>query len=212
MAEYTIGVEVTCEDGACGELRRVVIDPIARVLTHLVVEPKHQQGTGRLVPIDLVDATAEKLCLRCSAQEFAALDHAEEAHFIAADSEQMGYTGGEAFAWPYYGLGVGMAGMGLEGMGETFIEERVPAGEAEVRRGEHVHATDGNIGRVHGLVVDPKDHQVTHVLLAQGHLWGKRTVAIPIGAVKDVAGDRVQLNLTRDEVRDLPPVDLADHS
>jgi len=80
-----------------------------------------------------------------------------------------------------------------------------------VRRGEHVHATDGSIGRVQGLVIDPKDHHVTHVLLEEGHLWGKKEVAIPIGAVRDVATDGVQLKLTRAEVRDLPPVDLAYH-
>ncbi len=50
---------------------------------------------------------------------------------------------------------------------------------------------------------------MTHVLLEQGHLWGKREITIPIGAVKEVAADGVRLNLTRDEVRELPPVDLA---
>jgi hypothetical protein len=50
---------------------------------------------------------------------------------------------------------------------------------------------------------------VTHVLLDEGHLWGQKRVAIPIGAVKDV-DDGVRLSLTMDEVRDLPPIDL-DH-
>ncbi|MHB1713214.1 MAG: hypothetical protein ACYCV7_17810 [Acidimicrobiales bacterium] len=50
---------------------------------------------------------------------------------------------------------------------------------------------------------------MTHVLLDEGHLWGQKRVAIPIRAVTDV-GDGVRLNLTKDEVRDLPPVDL-DH-
>jgi sporulation protein YlmC with PRC-barrel domain len=82
-------------------------------------------------------------------------------------------------------------------------------GEVEVRRGEHVHATDGPIGQVQGLVIDPSDHHVTHVLLDEGHLWGKKRVAIPISAVKDVKGG-VRLNLTKDQVRDLPAVEL-DH-
>ena len=38
--EFTIGSEVCSSDGPCGELRRVIIDPVARTLTHLVVEPK----------------------------------------------------------------------------------------------------------------------------------------------------------------------------
>jgi sporulation protein YlmC with PRC-barrel domain len=79
----------------------------------------------------------------------------------------------------------------------------------EVRRGEHVHATDGAIGRVQGVVIDPGDHHVTHVLLDEGHLWGQKMVAIPVSAVTS-AGDGVRLSLTKDEVRDLPPVDL-DH-
>jgi hypothetical protein len=86
---------------------------------------------------------------------------------------------------------------------------RVPQLEVEVRRGQHVHATDGPIGQVRGLAVDPSDHHVTHVLLDEGHLWGKRTVAIPITAVADV-GHGVWLKLTKDQVSDLPPVDLDD--
>jgi sporulation protein YlmC with PRC-barrel domain len=84
----------------------------------------------------------------------------------------------------------------------------VPVGEVEVRRGDHVHATDGSIGRVQGLVVDPGDHHMTHVLLDEGHLWGKKEVAIPIGAVQSVE-DGVRLNLTKDEVRELPAVELV---
>jgi hypothetical protein len=47
------------------------------------------------------------------------------------------------------------------------------------------------------------------VLLDEGHLWGEKEVAIPISAVTGFE-DGVQLNLTKDEVRDLPPVDI-DH-
>lgn len=67
--------------------------------------------------------------------------------------------------------------------------------------------TDGDIGRVQGLVVDPADHHVTHVLLDEGHLWGKKEVAIPIGAVTGVE-DGVRLNLTKDELSALPPVEI----
>ena len=219
-AEYSIGSEVTCSDGICGELSRVVVDPVARALTHLVVEPKHRQGQGRLVPIDLVDATAEKIQLRCTSAEFDALQAAEETSFLPEVNGQMGYGAGEAYSWPYYGLGAG-AGVGIGGMGigggglagapQFAISDRVPKGEVEVSRGEPVHATDGSIGRVQGLVIDPQDHHVTHVLLEEGHLWGKKAITIPIGAVRDVTADGVRLSLTKDEVRDLPAVDLGHH-
>jgi uncharacterized protein YrrD len=81
-----------------------------------------------------------------------------------------------------------------------------------VRRGEHVHASDGAIGHIQGLVIDPSDHHVTHVLLQEGHLWGKKEVAIPIGAVEEVAEDGVRLGLSREQVRELPPVEVTPHS
>ena len=45
------------------------------------------------------------------------------------------------------------------------------------------------------------------ILLDEGHLWGKKRVAIPISAVKRL-GAIIRLDLTQDEVRDLPPVDV----
>ena len=214
--EFTIGSEVTCSDGVCGDLGRVVVDPVAKALTHLVVEPEHGQGMGRLVPVDLVESTEHTIRLRCSTAEFDALEHAEESQFLPGASGQWGYGQGQMVSWPYYGLGMGGMGMGGMGLGnmnavpQMITRDRVPVGEVEVRRGERVHATDGDIGRVQGLVVDPADHHVTHVLLDEGHLWGKKEVGIPIGAVTDV-DDGVRLSLTKDEVADLPPVEL-DHA
>jgi sporulation protein YlmC with PRC-barrel domain len=200
----------------CGELRRVVVDPVARTLTHLVVEPRHRQGNGRLVPIDIVESAAAEIQLRCTMAEFNALEDAEETQFLPGAAGQWDYQQEQMLSLPYYGLGTGTGmGLGIGGMHvgdpnvgpEAVITDRVPVGEVEVRRGDQVHATDGVIGRIQGLVIDPSDHHVTHVLLDEGHLWGKKTIAIPINAVKD-AKDGVRLNLTKDQVRDLPPVDL----
>jgi sporulation protein YlmC with PRC-barrel domain len=210
--EYTIGAEVSCNDGPCGELTRVVIDPVARVVTHLVVDPRQRHGLGRLVPIDLVDGSSQGIRLRCSTAEFDGLEEAEETRFLLDTDGETGYADGEVFSWPYYGLGAGLDGMGgLAGAGAppAVTYDRLPMGEVDVRRGDHVYASDGNIGRIQGLVINPDDHHVTHVLLQEGHLWGKKEVAIPIGAVTDVTGDGVRLSLSRDQVRDLPSVQIA---
>ena len=215
--EFTIGSEVSSSDGPCGELRRVVIDPVARALTHLVVEPKHGRAKGHLVPINLVVSTSDGITLACTTAEFEKLDEAEETQFISGGSGQSGYEQDQMLSWPYYGLGGG-AGFGMGGVGMmrdvdrpvVVTNDRVPLGEVEVRRGEHVFATDGEIGRVRGLVIHPDDHCVTHVLLDEGHLWGQKRVAIPISAVQDVAAG-VRLNLAKGEVRDLPPVEVDEH-
>jgi sporulation protein YlmC with PRC-barrel domain len=220
MAEttpFTIGTDVSCSDGACGELSRVVVDPVARAVTHLVVEPKHEAGFGRLVPLDLVDATAAEIRLRCTLAEFEKLSPAEETKFIPGGSGNVDYGEGRILSWPYYGLGLeggpmAASGMGVEmaDVGQTVIYDRIPLGEVSVSRGQPVHATDGHIGRVQGLVIDPRDHHVTHVLLQEGHLWGRKEVAIPISAVTGVDDDGIQLSIPKAGVQDLPPVDI-DH-
>lgn len=214
--EFDIGSGVACSDGSCGELRRVVVNPIARSVTHLVVEPRFHQGGGRLVPIDLVESAAHEIRLRCSMSEFHALETAEEKHLLPGATGRWGYGQSDMLSLPYYarmgsGLGSGLGtGMGMSGIGigpRIATRDRVPDGEVEVRRGERVHAADGAIGQIHGFVIDPTDHHVTHVLLDEGHMWGKKRVAIPVGAVKDIDAG-VWLTLTKREVGDLPPVEL----
>jgi sporulation protein YlmC with PRC-barrel domain len=151
--------------------------------------------------------------------QFDDLRNAEETEFLPGARGQWGYGQDQVLSHPYYGLGLGgLGGVGGAGMmGEMSMgmspslqpitSDVVPDGEVEVRRGERVHATDGPIGKVQGLVVDPHDHHVTHVLLDEGHLWGKKRVAIPISSVTGI-DDGVQLNLTKDEVGDLAPVEL----
>jgi hypothetical protein len=43
----------------------------------------------------------------------------------------------------------------------------------------------------------------------EGHLWGRRQVAIPVSAVPSTS-DGIQVRISKQEVQDLPPVD-ADH-
>jgi sporulation protein YlmC with PRC-barrel domain len=207
-AQFTIGTGVSCSDGPVGRVSRVIVDPLAEEVTHLVVEPEHRRDLGRLVPLDLVDATAGEIRLRCTRAEFEGLEHALETRFIPATSGYDVYGYGQVGYWPYYGLGAGM-GAGGGTPAETVTTDAVPLGEVSVRRGDYVHATDGDIGRVQGLVIDRGSRHVTHVLLQEGHLWGRKDVAIPIGAVAST-GDGIQLTITKYQVEDLPPVDV-DH-
>ena len=219
IAQFTIGSEANCSDGPCGVVSRVVVDPVAEAVTHLVVQPKYRRDPGRLVPLSLVDATAGEIRLRCTTAEFEKLDLAEETQFIPATSSYQGYGPEQVAYWPYYGLGGGMGlgmgpgggmGMGMGGdAGQTVTYDSVPQGEVEIRRGQHVQAADGHIGRVQGLVIDPRSGYVTHVLLQEGHLWGRKEVAIPVTAVAST-DDGIQLKITKQEVQDLPPVNV-DH-
>lgn len=200
--QFKMGAEVVCVDGPVGVLSRVVVDPVAQSVTHLVVSPRHLGGEGRLVPIQLVDSAAEPTRVSCTKEAFEALERAEETELLPTPGGALGYEPGHVWALPYFALGAGMGDVGPQ----PVTYDRVPLGEVEVRRGEQVLASDGAIGRVQGLVID-RDHHVTHVLLQEGHLWGRKEVAIPIRSVRSVEHG-IQVDLTKDEIKDLPPVPL----
>jgi len=205
--QFTIGARAYCSDGFCGEVSRVVVDPAARAVTHLVIEPKHRREPGRLVPLGLVTTTTGEIRLGCTIAEFDKLDLAEETETVEGVDYAGGY--GSAGAVQGYGYASGMGvGMGLGHRSRTVTHDAVPLGETEISRGDHVHATDGEIGLVQGFVVDPGDHHVTHVLLQEGHLWGRKEVAIPISAVTGV-DDGIRLSITKQQVEDLPRADIG---
>jgi sporulation protein YlmC with PRC-barrel domain len=203
-AQFTIGEQASCTDGPCGEVRRVVVDPVARTVTHLVIEAKHRSGLARLVPVDLVRAGADGLELSCTLATFDNLDRAEETEFLPGTGGY-GYSPHQVLGWPYYGISAGTMGLGMGNVSPAFTYDTLPVGEVGVRRGDCVHALDGEIGKVQGLAIESGSHQVTHVLLQEGHLWGRKEVTIPIGAVVSI-DNGIRLNLTKRQVEDLPPV------
>jgi sporulation protein YlmC with PRC-barrel domain len=210
---FAIGAKASCSDGSCGEVRRVIIDPATDTVTHLVIQPEHRREAGRLVPLDLVETTAGEVRLRCTRAEFGQLDRAEEDDVVEGSGSDgllgdgLTYSGGEAYApiGPAKLFNVGSQPVHPR----VIVEDVVPHGEIQVSPGDRVHAVDGEIGRVRGLLADPDDDRVTHVLLQDGHLWGRKEVAIPISAVTGVQ-DGIRLSITKQQVENLPPVDI-DH-
>jgi hypothetical protein len=208
--EFTLGARASCSDGSCGEVIRTILDPAARTVTHLVIQPGHRAADGRLVPVGLVEPGPGEIRLRCSLAEFDGLEPAEEIDLVQGVDYAGGY-GPDAVAGygDVGGMGVGgsVSGMGI-GMGighdtPVVTSDNVPEGETEVVRHERIHAVDGEIGRLLGFAVDPADHRVTHVLLREGHLWGRREIAIPISAVASL-DDGIRLNITKKQVEELP--------
>jgi sporulation protein YlmC with PRC-barrel domain len=210
--EFEIGAQAYCSDGFCGQVIRIIFDPAAGAVTHLAIEPKNRPEDGRLVPIEMAEPVDGGVRLRCTLAEFGGLDPAEDIQIVQGYTYQGGY--GPAEAVEGYGdvgsMGVGASatGMGVP-MGvphrlKTVTDAVVPVGEAEASQGDHVYATDGEIGRVHGFLVAPDDHRATHVVLQEGHLWGRKEIAIPMSAVKEVDAG-VRLNISKREVEELPP-------
>jgi hypothetical protein len=210
MAETTlvIGSETsTADDKLPGYVKSVIVDRGSRTVTHLVIEPRGREGLARLVPLDRrVEAHEGKIRLGYTEAEFRNLAAAEE---ILAEDIPSGPVELVTEGWrpaddePAVDGGMTSPARAIITSDADLVPALLPAGEEE-RRGDHVHATDGEIGQLRALSVDLGTHQVTHVhvVLKEGHLWRHKEVAIPSGSVSGFAGG-IRLSISREQVAEL---------
>lgn len=198
--QLIIGSNVACTDGVYGRLRWIVVDPATRRVTYLAVTPS-DLTPGRLVPADQVESAAANILLRCTTAELAPFEttqeivHGSVPHDLGAKSH-----GVEAIEQD-------------TGYGNLMTtRDRIPGGGVALHRGETVQAVDGEIGRLQGVSVDLEGGgpRLTHLQLDTGHLWRRTRIAVSSDSVTRF-GDGVQLNLTKDQVRDLPNKPGEDH-
>ena len=207
-----LGCPVHCSDDAFGELADVVIDPGARRVTHLVVQPHERHDLARLVPIGrarLGAGSGDPISLDVTVGE---LNEVEPLHDMAyvrlgerplASSWDVGIQ--EISQMPLSGsLGVNALGAGMEPIGfdahGTLSYDRIPKGTVEVRRASEVTSSDGHhVGHVVGFMIDERQ-QIAQLVVEHGHLWGKREIAIPIGSIDRIESDEVVLAVSHDLV------------
>ena len=217
------GTIVEAADGVFGELADLIIDPVRRRVTHLVVQPLHRHDQARLVPLEAVATSDDHVVLTWPMDRIRHAHPIEESDFIPLGHwphPDPGWDVGNmsVLARPYFGAGE--IGLGLryhEGFGGSSsmaitTYDRIPADTAEIRRATEVVSSDDHVvGHVDGFIVDP-DNSISHVILERGHLWRHHEVTIPMSEVKSVISDRIRLRAASDEVGDFPTVPSHHHS
>src|SRR6478672_672397 len=78
-----LGCPVRCTDGPFGELADIVVDPVTRRVTHLVVHPHQHAGTAHLIPVELAESgDGAEISLTCTAEAAAGYPSVSEASFL----------------------------------------------------------------------------------------------------------------------------------
>jgi uncharacterized membrane protein/sporulation protein YlmC with PRC-barrel domain len=203
MIDIPLNAKVECADGTCAETVTVIVDPVARKVTHFVVED--QNVVQRIVPVDqVVETTPDSIYLRCRKEELAHMEPFVERHYIKneqldRDDDVDHYMYAQPYATPTQ-----ITTMPVE-------VEHVPPGEIAVRRGTPVEATDGHVGKVGELLVDPSTGMITHLVLQEGHLWRKKEITLPLSAIDRIQDDTVYLRLDKKGIESLPSIPVQRH-
>lgn len=199
--DIPINVEVLCAGKECGRSTSLVINPVNERVTHLVVTEKAFPNIERLVPVDKILASSpNSIQLRCSRTDLSDMDTFEETDFIEAGQLEASFPFDEPYeVWPYAMYTT---------MPMPFEHEQIPAGEVVIRRGTPVRATDGEVGKVDEFLVDPENDNISHLVLREGHLWGKRDVTIPVSEIDKIADEAVYLKLDKETIETLPTIPI----
>jgi len=199
--DISVNAEVYCTDGHYGRSTLIIVDPTSEKVTHLVVREHRFPHAQFLVAVDRVaHSKADSIELNCQCKDITLMEPFIEAQFIPSD---LFSYGADPFLFQPYVIPE-----------KVFIDaqnEGIPTGELAVRRGTRVKATDGPIGHVNELMIDPKTGHITHLVLREGHLWGQKEVSIPVGQIDRLEGDTVYLKLDKAGIEALSPVPIQRH-
>lgn len=202
MIDIPLHARVECTDGPCGESTDVIVNPLNRKVTHFVVRDAKLPDSGdHLVPADRVEkASHGSIRLNCTKDELAGMDPFTTTRYVERQMPQYpsSYYGGEP--------GILMEPYVISSEMMPVDIEHVPPGELAIHRGAGVEASDGWVGRVDEFLVDPDSGEISHLVLREGHLWGKRDLTLPLSAIDRVSDDTVYLKLDKQTIESLPTI------
>ena len=207
-----LNAQVEYTDGVCwhvvGRSEFVLINPIIDQVTHLVVKEDESPNSEYVVPLEVVtETTADTIRLNCTRAEMEKMKPFIKTQFVEKKlAEYSEYRGGP------YGMGSYYMPYVTSDITVSVPVERqqIPKGELAVHRGTHVQATDGQVGKVDEFVINP-ENIITHIVMREGHLWGRKDVIIPVSALGETRDDTVFLTLDKQQVESLPSFAVHRH-
>lgn len=172
-----IGAPVYARDGRFGTLAKVVVDPHARRVTHLVVRQGWLLTEDRVIPIErLTRAEPDGVYLDSASTELEGYPRYREEAFIEplADWEKLEPDlAADTLFWggPYPGVAPPVRSVAAHA-----VPVGVPEGELVLRRGDPVFSNDGLVGSLDHVLVNPTSGAMTH-LVVEEHGTRRRVIA-----------------------------------
>jgi hypothetical protein len=196
MREIRIGEDVLAPDGErLGTVERLVIDPGAHRITHVVVGDR-MLGMGRLT-----DGGSDGLIADVNREEFGKLPEVNPDHVKPAGE---GWLAPAGHTLQHF-LSVAEAIVGQGPYVPPVHADLDVSNVHEITPSSPVWSGEERLGHVAEVTTDDSGAMIDFVL-DQGVL--RPRVRVPAGRVVEVVGNNVHVDLTEDELEDLPAEDV----
>lgn len=199
-----LNADVHCTDGAGGQAVAAVLDPARLTMSHIVVDIKGHGHTEYLAPLKFITGSSAKgITLSCARDDLAHLD--PFLRTVRVEDQGVGLSNAQGLAYAGSQSGLSATDFSMTSGGTSYVDvEAIPENELPTRHGIPVYASDHQVGQLDEFVVTLESGQITHVVLKEGHLFGKKEIAVPVEQVDRIGEVAVYLKLTKHEVEQLP--------
>jgi hypothetical protein len=229
--------EIGATDGSIGHVKDFYFDDHAWVIRYLVVETGSWFSSRQVLisPISIHDPDWAKKLLPVSITKEQVKNSPEiDTQKPVSRQHEMQYLG--YYGYPYYWGGDGLWGSGMypysmspgyavpanNRVERETVRSEIATMERALHDGEdpnlrscdavlgyHIHAIDGDIGHVSGLLVDEETWAIRYIVIDTSNWWVGHQVLIAPQWITDVswADQSVTVDLTRESVKTAPDFD-----
>ncbi len=202
--DFAIGTHVYCQDGECGKLTRVVVDPETLEMKELVVEKGVLFKQARVFPLAVVtSATVDEIQLSIHQDELVNFpSYTDKEYQVLTDIESR---------WSDYQevlpneLALQMMNKyDLQTRDGPLVQEKIYHDPLDhllvLKRGTPINSLDGEIGTLDRVITDADSQKVTHIVVRHGVLFVEY-LPVPVSLVQDVSKERIQLATSKEGLK-----------
>lgn len=213
----------TWDDKDVGHIARVVMNPVSKEVTHVVIRQGFLFTEDKVLPIDYIaTASEDRVVLRQDVRDLENLPHFEETHYVPAyrgddTYPEYGPESAEPVMWyppvgmaPYHTAGFYGAPAVAHWPYETDDayterkEQNIPDDTVAIKDGADVISSDGkHVGDVERVLVDTSSDYASHIVISQG-LFFKERKLVPTLWLSTIMDDEVHLSVDSDYIEKLP--------
>ncbi len=203
--DMPIHAEVSCYGGVVGKTSHIIVDLVTEQVTHFVVKT----DLPSKVYVGLIEMIADSertiILLDCHKEDVYQLPIFHESQFNGYDvydsTPPLPSPGMAPSYTMYHPYRAAESGTNSPTSESYFAE-------LAVNKGATVLATDGEVGKIDELVIDPDTYRVTHLVLRQHFIFDKWIVTIPVSEIERADMDTVFLKIDKKAIEALPTVAL----
>ena len=175
---------------------RIMVHASNWKVTGVVVHQSGLLGLDVLVPVELIEAaTSTSILFRLTGAQLAAQPMANEFEYLDSSDFDIATSAAYPMAPPM--MPIGPVPAELE-------HERIAPGDVSMDQHTVIEASDGRLGKLAALAVDPATHGITGIVVREWHHLHHIELLIPMKVVARLADDTIHLSWTKKKVASLP--------